>query len=272
MHVQQSLLPQVMPQLPDLQIAGRSRYCDATGGDYFDFVEVTGLPDGQVLLAVGDVMGHGIAAALLMATARAALRPEATHGGSLGTLMRTVNQVLARDARHERFMTMALVVVDARARRVRWASAGHDPVIVYDPALGTFSQLAEGKVVLGIDPGIEYTEYVREGLCSHCILFIGTDGIWEARNPEGQMYGKDRLREVIRAAGNGTAADISAALEDSLARYAAGCPLEDDVTFIVLKLSATPAGTGAQPAGDDADTNEYAGSNPKGTSRPPSNV
>ena len=94
--VQQSLLPQEMPRVPGLDIAGESRYCDLAGGDYYDFVHVTGMPRGQVMVAIGDVTGHGIGAALLMATARAALRAAAPQYPALGELMGEINRVLTK--------------------------------------------------------------------------------------------------------------------------------------------------------------------------------
>lgn len=235
-HVQQSLLPQVMPLVPGLELAGRSRYCDATGGDYFDFVEVTGLPRQQTLVAVGDVMGHGIGAALLMATARAALRAAAEQTADLGELMTAVNHVLTRDARHRRFMTMVLMVVEPQARCVRWARAGHDPVLVYEPAGDTFAELDDGDVVLGVDESVAYQEFRREDLTVGSVLVVGTDGIWEARNEPGEMYGKDRLRDVIRSNSAGGAARVAAAIEDSLRHHLGDRPLQDDVTFVVVKL------------------------------------
>lgn len=135
MEVQQSLLPRGDPRVEGLDVAGRTRYCDATGGDYFDFIPAESLGHGQTLLVLGDVMGHGVAAALLMATARAALRTHALDGdgsGGLAGLLAKVNRVLAADP-HQRFMTLSLVVVDVPGGRVRWASAGHEPALLYRP-------------------------------------------------------------------------------------------------------------------------------------------
>jgi sigma-B regulation protein RsbU (phosphoserine phosphatase) len=237
-HVQQSLLPQAPPQIDALDVAGQSRYCDSTGGDYFDFIDVAPLPGRQVLVAVGDVMGHGIGAALLMATARAAVRATAAapDGAALGALMSRVNHVLAQDARHGLFMTLSLLVIDVDERAVRWASAGHDPVIVYDPASDQFADLDGGDIPLGVTDGVEYEEFSRDALAQGSVLVVGTDGIWEAKNGADEMYGKARLRELIRRHAADDAKEIAAALERELGEFTGHSPLSDDVTFVVMKL------------------------------------
>src|SRR6185369_13611249 len=119
MHVQQSLLPQCTPSIVGLDVAAHSRYCDSTGGDYYDFIDIADLPNDRAFIAVGDVMGHGIGSALVMATARAAVRASAHSGDlALGQLMARVNDVLAADP-HGLFMTLALIVIEPIKLRVR---------------------------------------------------------------------------------------------------------------------------------------------------------
>lgn len=236
MEVQSSLLPDKDPDIPGLDIAGRTRYCDATGGDYYDFIDVSRISKETVLLALGDVMGHGVASALLMASARAALRAHADDHGSLATLMQKVNTVLSRDARHKRFMTMALVAVDPARGTVRWASAGHDPTMVYFPDGDRFEELEGGDLPLGMMEDVQYEEYRRDGLSTGCILLIGTDGIWEMRSPDGHFYGKDRLLDLVRAHAHRPAKEIAEALEIALSAWRADLAAQDDVTFVIAKI------------------------------------
>lgn len=236
MQVQQSLLPIKDPIHDRLDIVGRTKYCDATGGDYFDFLDVSAITPSTTLIALGDVMGHGVAAALLMATARAALRAHSDEQGSLASLMSKVNNVLARDARHQRFMTMALVAIDPDQGTVRWASAGHDPTIVYFPGEDRFQELDGGDVPLGMIEGVEYAEYRFDGLRPGCILLIGTDGIWEMHAPDGSLYGKQRMLDLVKAHAGHTAAEIADALEISLSSWRAERAALDDVTFVVVKF------------------------------------
>lgn len=245
-EVQQSLLPQAPPRVEGLGIAGHAAYCDATGGDYFDFIELAPRSERRLLVAVADVMGHGVAAALLMATARAALRAAAVGSSNtgdspdLGSLVTRVNDVLARDARHGRFVTLALCSVDPRTRRLAWASAGHDPPIVYDAAADRFIELSGGDLPLGVSEGLRYEQYLEQ-LPPGATIVIGTDGIWEARAPapEAAMFGKARLREAVRAAARADGADadtVAARIREDLARFVGAERIRDDVTFVVLKL------------------------------------
>ena len=235
-EVQQSLLPQAPPRIRGLDIAGQSRYCETTGGDYYDFIDVAELPMSRTMVAVGDVMGHGIASALLMTTARAALRATALKEGSLGVLLSQVNQVLAKDARHGRFMTMALAVVDPEHGTLRWANAGHDEPIVFSPVRGEFRKLDGGDVPLGVMQNISYQEYCVTEVEPGSVIVIGTDGIWEAPNPQGERFGKPRLHELIRKYSGETAADISKAINEALITFCGKDCFPDDVTFVVVKL------------------------------------
>ncbi|MGH7214720.1 MAG: SpoIIE family protein phosphatase [Tepidisphaeraceae bacterium] len=241
-QIQQSLLPRGTPRVRGLDIAGQSRYCDSTGGDYYDFIDVAGLGEGRALVAVGDVMGHGIGAALLMATARAALRAGASSPDhpSLADLMARVNHVLTHDARHGLFMTMALLIIDAGTSTVRWASAGHDPTMLFDLRTDQFLDLEGGDIPLGVSDGVEYSEFTRTGLRTGSILVVGTDGIWEARNEADEMYGKERLRELVRQNAQGTAEEISRALDKALVRFIGNAPVRDDVTFVIVKMTDSP--------------------------------
>jgi phosphoserine phosphatase RsbU/P len=235
-EVQQSLLPQAPPRIRGLDIAGQSRYCETTGGDYYDFIDVAELPMDRTMVAVGDVMGHGIASALLMTTARAALRATALKEGSLGVLLSRVNEVLARDSRHGRFMTMALAVVDPEHGTMRWANAGHDEPIVYSPVRGEFRKLDGGDLPLGVVQNVAYQEYCVTEVEPGSIIVIGTDGIWEAPSPEGERFGKARLLELIRNSSGETAADISKAINQALVTFCGKDCFPDDVTFVVVKL------------------------------------
>jgi sigma-B regulation protein RsbU (phosphoserine phosphatase) len=235
-QVQQSLLPNRMPKVAGMEIAGQSAYCDLAGGDYYDFVEVSTLPRGHAMIAIGDVTGHGIGAALLMATARAAVRAAAPLNESLGKLMEQVNRVLTEDSRHGLFMTLLIMVVDPIGRTVRWSSGGHDPVIGYDPATDKFFSLDDGDVLLGLLPDTEYSEFLQTNIPPGSILFAGTDGIWEAPNEEQEMFGKDRLREFIRANASRSVSEIAAEMDIALQNFRGNAVQNDDVTFVVMKL------------------------------------
>src|SRR5262245_9101059 len=114
---------------------------------------------------------------------------------------------------------------------MRWVSAGHDPVIVFDPVDGSFAEDNKGDLPLGIIGDQEYHEHTTP-LRAGQVLFIGTDGVWEMPNTAGELYGKDRLREVIRASAGGSADDIAAAVRESLTNFRGDTKSIDDVTFV----------------------------------------
>jgi serine phosphatase RsbU (regulator of sigma subunit) len=236
MEVQQRLLPRRPPEVRGLDIAGHSTYCDETGGDYYDFLTLdTPAPD-SVLIALGDVMGHGVAAALVMAGARAVLRDRAGAGG-LAELVSRLNRMLAADLESSRFMTMHLAVINGRDRIYRWVSAGHDAAIVYDPATGRFEENSAGDLPLGIMDESTYEEHTCGPLRTGQVIVVGTDGVWEMPNAAGEQFGKPRLRDIIRSAAAGTAEQLAQEIRDQLARFRGDCRPVDDVTFVVIKVT-----------------------------------
>ena len=233
-EVQQNLLPAAPPEIPGLDVAGVSLSCDETGGDYFDYRAVS--RDGAICLdtAVGDVTGHGVPSALLMATARALLLATEDSETPAGRVRRA-NRLLCRDvADSGRFMTLLAVEIRPEAGVARYVRAGHDPALLYDPAEGTFQEWPGVGLPLGIEPDYAYAEYAMPFATPGLVLLLGTDGIWEARNPAGEMYGKTRLRQVIRrSAGLPAAGMVSAVLAD-LAAFRGERRQEDDVTLVVV--------------------------------------
>lgn len=235
MEVQRNLLPQAPPTVPGFDIAGLSIYCDETGGDYFDFIELPGQGAGAVAVAVGDVAGHGISAALLMTTARALLRSRTPEAGKLSGLMEDINRHLVADSHAGRFMTLFLAVLDSERRQVHWVSAGHDPAIIYDPARGAFQEMAGLDIPLGVEAEWRYHELFHSGWSDGTILVIGTDGIWETRNPEGAMFGKDAVRSLIRDNAGLDADGLARAITDAWAAFRGSHSQKDDATLVVVK-------------------------------------
>lgn len=235
-EVQQALLPEKDPIDPRLDVAGRSKYCDETGGDYYDFIEVIQPGGKNLLIAVGDVTGHGIASALLMAAARGAVRAHADRANELAHVMSRVNRVLSEDSRHNRFMTLALFVLDPEAGTLRWASAGHDPPFVYHAADKRFEELKGSDLMLGVSADMEYEVYTRQGLRSGDVIFVGTDGIWEMHDGSNQQFGKERLRQVLEDNADHSAAEIASSVERALAEFRKDVAPQDDVTFVIVKL------------------------------------
>ncbi len=239
-EVQQALLPQKAPDLPGFDIAGRSLYCDETGGDYFDYVplrrDAFGRPRRMAVL-VGDVAGHGIASALMMTTTRALLRSHAEGADEPGALLAAVNPLLAADAQGGRFMTVFALFLTVGQPVASWSSAGHDPAVAYDPLSDSFAELSGEDIPLGIDPDWLFAPSEAGMLESGQVLVIGTDGIWEARNTAGEMFGKQRLKDVIRAHHSLGAADLLDAIMGATADHRGTVPARDDATVVVVKVN-----------------------------------
>ncbi len=240
-EVQQSLLPLEDPQISGLDIAGISIYCDETGGDYYDYYpEKNELGAKKISMVVGDLSGHGLASALLMATARALLRQRTAMPGSIADIVTDVNRELASDiAESGNFMTLLYLMIDIQNRKMQWVRAGHDPAIFYDPATDTIDELQGRGIALGVDEFWVYQENEKRDLAEGQIIFIGTDGIWETRNAQKQMFGKEPIFDIIRRKSEASAAEIMKAVISALNQFRGDAASEDDVTMMVIKIERT---------------------------------
>jgi sigma-B regulation protein RsbU (phosphoserine phosphatase) len=241
MEVQQRLLPAAPPAVRGLDVAGHSTYCDETGGDYYDFLVLDQTAPDAVLVALGDVMGHGVAAALVMAGVRAVLRDRAVAAGGLAALMGRLNRFISADHHGDRFMTMHISVIDAKQGTMRWVSAGHDPAIIYHPETDAFVEVGEGEFPLGVMDDTEYTEHTYRPLKPDIVILVGTDGVWEMPDVKGEAFGKDRLRDIIRESAAGSAAQIAQAIRDRLTAFRGDAKQVDDVTFVIVKVRSASA-------------------------------
>lgn len=236
MEIQQSFLPKKSPEVNGLDIAGETIYCDETGGDYYDFLHLFELGGGRIAVAVGDVVGHGIAAALLMTTVRAFLRGRVTQPGSAAQMITDVNRLMCIDTEHTGdFMTLFFLLLDSDRRELQWVRAGHDPAIVYDPTEQSFEELRGNGMALGVDDTAQFQGYSSDRWGRDRVIVIGTDGIWETLNPSGEMYGKERLREVIRNASHLPAEGVMKEIISDLTTFRQDAPQNDDVTLVVVK-------------------------------------
>ena len=233
-EVQQNLLPQKPPSLVGLDVAGTSKYCDETGGDYYDYLAFS---EGTLGVVVADVSEHGVGAALLMTTARALIRQRAAMAGDIARIVTDVNQELNKDVKETgRFMTMFFLKIDVSSKTLHWVRAGHDPAIVYDPGEDTFDELAGEGMALGVDRKIDFHEFSRQGWTAGSVIVLGTDGIREALNMEGEMFGLDRLRQAIRRNVTKSADAMLKAIFDELSAFRRKAPQQDDMTLVVVKL------------------------------------
>ena len=237
MEVQQNLLPKELPRVKGLDIAGTSIYCDETGGDFYDFLEICCQPANRIAVAVGDVSGHGIPAALLMASVRAFFRSRVRQPGNVADIVSDVNHLVAEDTDETgHFMTLFYVEIDSDNKTLCWVRAGHDPALYYDPAADQFKELRGNGMALGIDGQIKYEKNSINGLSPGKILTLGTDGLWEAQNEKGEMFGKERLQALLRRHARLTAEEILASIIHSVKEFQQSMKQEDDITLVIIKI------------------------------------
>ncbi len=241
--IQTSLLPRGQLKVAGLDVFGVSRPCDETGGDYFDYLR---LPDGRLGLTVGDVTGHGIAAALYMATARALMRAFITTEPDLSKVFYALNNSLERDMGTGRFLTLFYGEVSLVDRRLRYVRAGHDAPLLYHSSEDFFEELeSPGANALGFERDARFEVAGPMSLRPGDILVLYTDGIPETRNATGELFGLKRLRSVVRTFRSRPAREIVDAVFREVSEFSGGTQAEDDLTLIVGKIlddgAATPA-------------------------------
>jgi phosphoserine phosphatase RsbU/P len=234
-EVQQTLLPHHPPEVAGIDLSGVSLYCDETGGDYFDYLE---LPNGRLGIVVADAADHGIGSALHMATARAFMRFAAHHYTDPASLMDAVNRDLTRDNDASgRFITAFFLEIDPSLRRLSWSRAGHEPALMWDTASAGFKALDSRGMALGVDAGAHYERISFSNWPKGSIILIGTDGIHEARNAQGEYFGHERLKKLIREHHQRDADGLKQVILEAVEDFRGGFPMEDDLTLVTVKLA-----------------------------------
>jgi sigma-B regulation protein RsbU (phosphoserine phosphatase) len=235
-NVQRSLIPQAAPKIAGLDVAGRSVSCEEVGGDYFDFLSGPEYSTEKLQVVIGDVSGHGVDAALLMTSARAFIRTRAAQPGRISQVVSQMNRDLALDMGDSgHFMTLFFIEIDPRRGSAHWVRAGHEPAMMFKPEEDRFEELVGSGLPLGVDKSFGYTDYEIDHLSAGTIIALGTDGIWEASDAGGHVFGKERFRQIIRASAKKNSAAILQNVFDEVKNFSKGLPPHDDITLVVIK-------------------------------------
>jgi serine phosphatase RsbU (regulator of sigma subunit) len=230
--LQTRLLPRRAPVYPTLDCAAATLSAQSVGGDYYDFVE---RGDRAFTLVVGDAMGHGVPAALLLAGVQARFRSVARSGEMPGAVLAEINHELVSLEQPEKFVGLLCAWVDVRMGRLHLANAGLTPPLVRRKS-GACELVTEGGLVLGVSDEAEYRD-VCVPLAAGDMALLYTDGLTEARRGE-EMFGIERVRAVLDAHAHRRARDVLAALLSAVREWAE--PPLDDLTVLVLKQLADP--------------------------------
>ncbi len=234
-EVQQNLLPRNSPDIEGLDISGTSLYCDETGGDYYDYFQLT---DRRLGIAVADVCGHGVGAAILMTSVRAFLHMAVTSYQTPAKLLNAINIYITRDCSVSgRFTSMFFLELDPVEKSLRWVRAGHEPAHFFNSADQTFSLLDGSGLVLGVDQKHQYRNSSKTDLNTDDIILIGTDGIWESTNSSGEMFGHSRLQKIIRNSASESAKIIKKSIIHDVVAFRGELSQEDDITLVVIKIT-----------------------------------
>ncbi len=236
-EIQQMLLPRNVPELEGFDLGSLYRAAKEVGGDYYDFLPVD---DRTVGVVVADVSGKGVPGSLVMTMIRTALRMEARGNRSASDVMAKMNAFVTEDMKKGMFVTMFYVVLDSVNRVVSYASAGHNPMILYRGESDTTYFLKPKGIPVGINVPDE--ELFRKTISVEKLtlrqddmLVIYTDGITEAMNNERDQFGEGRLLAAIKRYGHMSAQEFADALNQEIHEFTGGAPQNDDITLVAIK-------------------------------------
>lgn len=239
-EIQRQILPGRPPTVPGLDLAGYNSPCQTVGGDYYDFLE---RPDGRVLVAVGDVAGKGMSAALLMVNLQARVQMLAEHHTGPAETVSHLNRAMHLVCPENRFVTLFLCQIDPASGEFAYCNAGHNPPVLMDTAGGA-QWLEGGGPVLGIFPGVTYEQRVSR-LRPGDLIVVYSDGVTEMRNAGGEEFGEERLIEAIRAHRELSAEELLEAVNRRLDEFAGGVAPPDDLTLVLARWTG-PARSAAR--------------------------
>ena len=243
-EIQERLLPHAMPRVAGFEISGTSVPSQHVGGDYFDFLE---MPSGRLGVAIADVSGKGIPAALLMANLQASLHGQALESGDAALIVCKINNLLARSTDSNMFATFFYGILDRILGEFTYTNAGHNPPLLIR-ADGAVERLEPCGLILGFMMDQAYDQRTVK-LEPGDILVLFTDGITEAVRPgapaETKYFGEERLLQAILAGASGGATEVQKAVLTAVASHTGEAAQEDDITLVVIKRRTDEPG----PAG-----------------------
>jgi sigma-B regulation protein RsbU (phosphoserine phosphatase) len=231
--IQEGLLPPTAPRIDHFEVVGWSKPADQTGGDYFDWLE---LPNGHVVLTIGDVTGHGIGPALVTAASRAYARATFNAEEALDKTIAKLNELLHGDLKGDRFVTLVACLLDPPARQLQLVAAGHGPLIFYSSRRDAVDVTIDSQgVPLGIMHPARYDKAVELDFEPGDVLVLVSDGFFEWMNAAGETFGIDRLSASIFASCRTAPDQIIDRLRADVERFHGGTGQADDTTALIIR-------------------------------------
>ena len=230
--VQRALLPQAIPSIPGAELAAFSRPAEIVGGDYFDFFHFR---DGGHGLVIADISGHGVSAGMLMSSLQASIRTMAPQSDSPAEVLERINRFYIHNVHFTTFVTVFLAHFDSHNNSLAYTNAGHNPPAILRKGEPGLVWLRPTAPAIGLSE--EFRPRTQQvSLQKGDILLLYTDGITEAENPAEEQFGSGRLSELLVQCADLHAEEIIRNIRQGLEVFTEGRPLQDDTTFIALKI------------------------------------
>jgi len=233
-EIQKRLFPEKAPEMAAVELSGVCVPARGVGGDYYDFIELDG---GRLGIALADVAGKGIGAALIMSVVQASLRSLAhSNGDSLASLASQINRLLHRSTGSSSYATFFYAQIDEKNKRLLYVNAGHNPpYLLRGNGAGEIEELAASGTIIGMFPESQYEEAVLQ-LRSGDVFLVFTDGVPEALNPRDEEFGEDRLKSALRELAQFPVDEMASRLLQRLKNWIDDAAQYDDLTFVLMKV------------------------------------
>jgi phosphoserine phosphatase RsbU/P len=230
--IQESLLPQSMPEIPGAEVSALFLPARQVGGDFYDCIPMT---DDRLGVVMADVSGKGVPAALFMALSRALMRANSLNDPGVAEAVIRTNRLILDCTSAGLFVTLFYAIIDPRQRALRYVSAGHNPPLLYKPRTGETLWLEADGIALGVLDEIELEEKSCD-LEPGDVIVLYTDGVTEATNLQDEIWGEEQLEHLVIAARDLPAGDLAAGIRDAAMAFAGDAPQFDDFTLMVVKM------------------------------------
>ncbi len=230
-EVQMNLIPRSVPKLPGWEFAAWWQPARQVSGDFYDFIP---LNETQLGIVIADVTDKGMPAALFMANSRSIIRASVSIPTQPANAIASANRLICADSANGMFVSLFYGKLDIESGNLTYVNAGHNPPYLYQAETETFSEFERTGLVLGIESEAEFKEQAVQ-LKQGDFILLYTDGVTEATNTEQDLYGKDRLLQLLYNHRKSSVNEVQAALEDSITEFIGDISPSDDITMVIAK-------------------------------------